>query len=89
MTRRDFVKLLRHPTLGHDALLEQDLKTSSPVLAQTPCRTRADGFPLASKKIDGSFVGQIQKSPGKNVSKNLGPDESRNQEWQKVVPTIT
>ncbi len=53
MTRRDFVKLLRHPTLGHDALLEQDLKTSSPVLAQTPCRTRADGFPLASK--DKSF----------------------------------
>ncbi|MBA3314858.1 MAG: phospholipid carrier-dependent glycosyltransferase [Planctomycetaceae bacterium] len=37
-----------HPTLGHDALLEQDLKTSSPVLAQTPCRTRADGFLLAS-----------------------------------------
>lgn len=70
-------------------LRDNAVETAQEIIAQANSGDALRYFSaIFSKYIDRAFTGQIRQT-AKVTSDNLGGKPSKNQEWEKLVPTVT
>lgn len=70
-------------------LRDHAVETAREIIAQAGSGDALRYFSAVfSKYIDRAFPGQIRQTT-KVMSDNLGGKDSRNQQWEKLVPTVT